>query len=61
VPDPSIEPVLQVIAIAADPGGVAPVPMALHGGQCRWLALIIETIKELSVRLVVLEPRRALP
>ena len=42
MPDPSIEPVLQVSATAAVAGGVARVLMALHAGERRWLALIID-------------------
>jgi hypothetical protein len=29
--------------------------MALHGGQCRWVALMVEAIKELSARVDLLE------
>ena len=55
MPAPSIEPVLQVSATATLAGDGAPVPMALHGGQCRWVALMVEAIKELSARVDLLE------
>ena len=57
MPDPSIEPVLQVTATAAEPGGVA--PMALHGSQRRRLALMIETIKDMSTGVDALGQRPA--
>ena len=48
MPDSLLEPLLQVSATAAEAGGVAPVPMARHAGERRWLALMIEAIKKLS-------------
>ena len=40
--DPAIEPVLQVSATAAAAGGLARVLMAMHAGERRWVALIID-------------------
>jgi hypothetical protein len=48
MPDPSIGPVLHVSATATVAGAFARVLMALHVGEQRWLALMIEAIKELS-------------
>jgi len=46
--DTSIEHVVQVSANATLAGGGARVLMARHAGELRWLALMIEAIKELS-------------
>jgi hypothetical protein len=48
MPDPSIHPVLGVSANAAEAGDGARVLIARHAGELRWLALMIEAIKELS-------------
>jgi len=59
MPDPSIVPVLQVSANAAEAGGVVRLLMALHVCECRWLALVIEAIKELSAGVDALGQRPA--
>jgi len=59
MPDPSIVPVLQVSPTAAEAGDVVRVLMALHGGERRWLALMIDAIKELSAGMDALGQRPA--
>ena len=59
MPDPSIQPVLQVSANAAVAGGVARVLMARHAGELRWLALMSEAMKELSAGVDALGKRPA--
>jgi hypothetical protein len=57
--DPSIEHVLQVSANATLAGDGARALMTRHAGELRWVALVIEAIKELSAGVDVLEQRPA--
>ena len=57
--DPAIEAVLRVGANAAVADGVVQLLVVFQVGGCRWLALMIEAMKELSAGVDALGKRPA--